>query len=397
MRRVRSNLLDAIDDMRLLVLSSHKSADATDSIRRRPFRLDKESATKPTRFDCTFTIESDVADEGESYSEAVYEFGFEFTNREICREWLHRTVRRERRSTQVLYERETIDGEVHLTFGVHLHGENLVTARLTRPNSLFLSAAAQNNHLQLTRIHECITTRWRCFLVGGPMPMPFAAASIADYPHIDQLNDLLRQADTGVTEIRLDEQDLDDSALSFQKDLAQFLVNHAPEGSDPTGIVEFMEGQGTKRLRLMHESAGGLEPLDYDSESRGTQTFLTLLLPALAVLATGGVLVIDELDSSLHPLLAQAFVSLFLQELGNPHGAQLIFSTHDVALLGSGLLDQDEIWMINKNAEGVTTLTPLTDYRLRSRIDVEKAYREGRVGGTPDIHGFFLRMAGERF
>ena len=162
-----------------------------------------------------------MADEGASEGGAVYDFGFEFTNRVICREWLHRTVRRERQSTQVLYERETIDGEVHLTFGVHLHGENQVTARLTRANSLFLSAAAQNNHLQLTRIHECITKRWHCILEAGPMPMPFAAASIADYPHLDQLNDLLRQADTGVMEIRLYEQDLDDRALTFQKDFAR--------------------------------------------------------------------------------------------------------------------------------------------------------------------------------
>ena len=386
----KSNVLDAIDDMRLIVEGSHKSADATDPLRRRPFKLDAESRVSPTRFDCTFVVGDGACDGSSADLDAVYDFGFEFTDREIQREWLHRTVRRERRSTQVLYERLTHEGEVDVKFGAHLRGENQVIARLTRANSLFLSAAAQNNHLQLQRIQEWITRRWTCILAEGPMPEPVAAFHLDDYPYLPQLSDLLRQADTGVVEVRLDDQSFDEPVLSFQQEFAEFIVDHAPEGTDTKAVVEFLEG-ANRRLRLMHNAGDRIESLDYDSESRGTRTFLSLLIPALQALSEGGLLIVDELDSSLHPDLAQAFVSLFLQRGANPRGAQLIFSTHDVALLGSGLLEQDEVWMTDKDVEGVTTLTPLTDYKLRGRVDIERVYRQGRVGGTPEIHGLFLR------
>ena len=387
----KSNVLDAIDDMRLFVAESHKSADATDTIRRRPFKLDASSAERPTRFECTFasgtwaTEDDDAVEAGE-----VYDYGFEFTDREVLHEWLHRTVRRERRSTQILFERRTYDGEVNVSFGQHLRGENQVIGRLTRANSLYLSAAAQNNHPLLARVHQLITTRWNCVLDSSPMPEPLAAYQLTDYPHLSQLGDLLQQADTGVVDIRFDEHASDDTDLAFQKDFAQFLVDHAPDGPETSSFVQFMEDLGRTKLRLMHESGERLVPLDYDSESRGTRTFLTLLVPALHALSNGGLLVVDELDSSLHPHLAEAFVSLFLERDFNPRGAQLVFSTHDVALLGSGLLDHDEIWMTNKDMRGVTTLTPLTDYKLRSRVDVERAYRNGRVGGTPDVHRLSL-------
>ena len=76
----------------------------------------------------------------------------------------------------------------------------------------------------------------------------------------------------------------------------------------------------------------------------------------------------------------------------NPYGAQLVFSTHDVALLGSGLINQDEVWMTDKSHEGVTYFTPLTEFKLRSRDDLEKAYRLGRFGGVPVDDNFFVEF-----
>ena len=119
-------------------------------------------------------------------------------------------------------------------------------------------------------------------------------------------------------------------------------------------------------------------------------TLVSLLIPALEALSRGSLLVVDELDTSLHPSLARAFVSLFTKEDSNPHGAQLVFSTHDVALLGSGLMNQDEIWMTNKSHEGESQFTPLTESKLRSRDDIEKAYRIGRLGGVPAGDDFFI-------
>ena len=114
--------------------------------------------------------------------------------------------------------------------------------------------------------------------------------------------------------------------------------------------------------------------------------FLKLLLPALDVLSSGGLLVVDELHSSLHPRLAKAFVSLFLDPESNQHGSQIVFSTHDVSLLAPGMLHQDEVWLVEKDLKGVSSLVPLTDFRTLD--NVERAYRGGRLGGTPYIDKF---------
>ena len=385
----KSNLLDAMDDLRLLVSDSHKGHDGTDRIRRFPFRLDNSSPREPTRFECSFTVELEPGDSSSSDA-SVYDLEVEFTESEICRERLRRSVRHERRSTHTLYARETRNGGVAVEFGAQLQGENQVTANLTRPNSLFLSAAAQNNHPQLTAIHAWFSRDWCCLLSKDLLAEHIAAEMIAGSGRREWLDSLLKQAEAGVGGVELDEREIDEGDIELARRIAGFIVEQSEDGSDPGVLAgEFVDAR-RRRVRLLHESETGLLPLDFGSESRGTKTFLTLVLPALEALSSGDLLVIDELDSSLHPQLAQAFVSLFLRPESNPHGAQLVFSTHDVALLGSGLLDRDEIWMVDKSPQGATSLTPLSDFRLRG--DVERAYRNGRLGGTPDLHTFLLDL-----
>ena len=125
-----------------------------------------------------------------------------------------------------------------------------------------------------------------------------------------------------------------------------------------------------KHLGFIHTTADGKSRSpSYDLESRSARIFLALLLPALEVLSEGSLLVIDGLDTSLHPDLSQAFLSLFHRKTSNPHGAQLLFSqllfsTHDVTLLDSDTLQPDEIWFMDKDPDGVSHLTPLTDFKL---------------------------------
>ena len=149
--------------MQRAVVSSHKDLDATSAIPRDPFRLDDESRTNPTRFECTFTVDGSSDDEFEN----VYEYGFEFTAKEFEREWLYQTVRKQRQSTQLLYERKTENGQVQVNVGGELRGENRLIEKITRPNSLFLSAAAQNNHPKLTKIYRYFAERWRVILWGA--------------------------------------------------------------------------------------------------------------------------------------------------------------------------------------------------------------------------------------
>ncbi len=382
----KSNLLDAMDDMRLLIAHSHKGRDATDRIPRSPFRLDSYSASKPTLFECSFTLEAG------SESVPVYDLEIEFTEHEICREHLRRTVRHERRSTHTLYTRQNEKGKPHIEFGSHLQGENKITANLTRPNSLFLSTAAQNNHPQLTGIHKWFSSNWRSLFSVGPVLEYEAAEAINDNQNRERLEVLLQQAEAGVCGIEISEREIDERSLELARDMAGLFTDHidGDNRTDPQELADELVDSTRKQFRLLHQAGSKPIPLDYRSESLGTKMFLTLVLPALDSLSTGGVLLIDELDSSLHPRLAEAFVSLFLRPESNPHGAQLIFSTHDVTLLGTGLLSQDAIWLVDKDLDGVSSILPLSDYKLRS--DFERAYRNGRVGGSPSLHQFFLDL-----
>ena len=348
----KSNLLDALSEFRRAVLGSHTQLGATDPIARTPFLLDPSAREKPTQFDCTFVLEgSTTARESQFADQSVYEYGFEYTDEEIQREWLSRTLRKKRRSTQLLFERETRNGRVRIDFGDHLQGENRTIANLTRPNSLFLSAAAQNNHPQLKQLYRFFTEQWQVYQSEEPTSESSIAERLQDFAHREQLLELIRQADVGT-------------------------------------IAGFSEREG---LRFVHRGAAGANAhIRYDLESKGTRRLVSLLIPALEALSRGALLVVDELDASLHPFMARAFVSLFSQAESNPRGAQLVFSTHDVTLLGRDFLLQDQIWLADKNSEGASIFTPLTDFRLRSRDNLERAYRHGRFGGVGMRDEFFL-------
>ena len=396
----KSNLIDAMSEMRQAVVESHKALGATDHLRRVPFRLDDTTDGKPTRFDCTFTVGQSGADrQRPEHPESVYEYGFEYTATEFCREWLYRIVRKERQSTRLIFERETRDGKVYVKVGSRLSGKNRTIMDLTRPNSLFLSAAAQNNHLLLTELYRHFEESWVILLEGRAMHETEIVDRLAGYGRLERLVELIRQADIGISGIDVKDGGDRDSMFGGLRDVVQMLSERFDDLDKGGSLKESLSGKMRfrKQLRFTHAtSEGGTRALGYDSESKGTRTLISLLIPALEALAQGSLLVIDELDTSLHPDLARAFVSLFSKEDSNPHGAQLVFSTHDVTLLGSGLIRQDEIWMTDKNREGASEFTPLTDFKLRSRDDVERAYRRGRFGGAPAADDFFIAFDDDR-
>ena len=394
----KSNLINAMGEMRQAVVQSHKALDAIDRIPRTPFRLDDASEVEPTRFDCTFTVGGRYAeDRGSDRPESVYEYGFEYTATEFRKEWLYRIVRKERQRTQVLFDRETRDRKVRVRTGSRLPGENRTIMNLTRPNSLFLSAAAQNNHPLLAELYRYFVESWVFVPEVETSDETSIADRLADYEHLGRLVELINQADVGISRIDVEDEKRGEDELGFFRDIMPVMVERFGGLAKDGSLEKYLLREMHKQLRFIHStSQGGARTLDYGSESKGTLKLISLLIPALEVLSRGSLLVIDELDTSLHPDLARAFVSLFHKEDSNPRGAQIVFSTHDVTLLGSGLIRQDEIWMVDKSRDGVSGFTPLTDFRLRSRDDLEKGYRHGRFGGVPAANYFLAAFDGDR-
>ena len=134
--------------------------------------------------------------------------------------------------------------------------------------------------------------------------------------------------------------------------------------------------------------------LDWHQESQGTQKII-MLLPLLwtAVRSPGDlILLVDELDNSLHTQLAKALIQGFLHTCTNRTRTQLIFTTHDLLLMDcNDLLRRDEIWITDKSIDGESTLIGLPEYRdIMHDEDIRKSYLEGRFGGTPQLDSFTL-------
>jgi AAA15 family ATPase/GTPase len=123
--------------------------------------------------------------------------------------------------------------------------------------------------------------------------------------------------------------------------------------------------------------------MDFEDESEGTQKLFALAGPLFEIIQRGQVLVIDELDRSLHELLVRQFVRLFQDPEINANGAQLIFTSHDSSLLEGGLLRRDQIWFAEKSNDLASYLVPLTDYSARKDEALDRGYRAGRFGAIP--------------
>ena len=134
----------------------------------------------------------------------------------------------------------------------------------------------------------------------------------------------------------------------------------------------------------------GNQEFDFNQmESAGTQKLFDMAGPIFATLYRGGVLMIDELDAKMHPLLTQELVALFNDPARNPRGAQLIFTTHDTNLLSAQLLRQDQIWFTEKDAQERTDLYNMAQMvlpdgtRPSHTTNMERNYIAGRYGAIP--------------
>jgi hypothetical protein len=122
---------------------------------------------------------------------------------------------------------------------------------------------------------------------------------------------------------------------------------------------------------------------DFQDESEGTQKLFALAGPIFEILKHGQVLIVDELDRSLHALLVRQLIEMFQNPDLNQKGAQLIFTTHDTSLLDGGLLRRDQIWFVEKDDAQASRLYPLSDFSPRKGEALERGYLAGRYGAVP--------------
>jgi AAA15 family ATPase/GTPase len=204
----------------------------------------------------------------------------------------------------------------------------------------------------------------------------FTADLIVKPTHHERILNLLRSADIGVADAQVKETEISIEEL---------------RQNVPPSVLARLEKDGlTKSQKLVEISlthkADGIDPvaLDFEEEeSAGTRRFFSLVGPWTDILDNGYTVFVDEIETSLHPILVKELLKLLLCSKNNPKGAQVVFTTHNPVLLDGALMRRDQIWFTEKSPAGATHLYPLTDYQPRKDEALAKGYLAGRYGAIP--------------
>ena len=359
----KTNFVNAISTMQNMVLWSQIGGAPGGGVPRREFQLDRRWSERPSCFDIDFVIDG-----------VRYHYGFEATDAEFTSEWLYEFPKAHRRK---MFERNRDEFE----FGRSLKGQNNIIKKLTRRNSLFLSAAAQNGHAQLSRFYKYFHDM--TFTSSTSIPGTEASEQFAMGGSDVRVIEFLKAINTGVIGFRRNEVGIPTEQQEIRSRL-EALITNAVGGKVKVNIEDSEDEEEIVEIELAHLGAGGeVVHLDLSRESAGTRRLMVILSQAFQALDRGLLIIVDELDASLHTYAGEAIVRLFCSPVANRKGAQLIATTHDTNLMMSGELRRDQLWFAEKDVEGATELFSLSDIRTRKGDNYELGYLQGRYGAVP--------------
>ena len=364
----KSNLLDGMAFFRHTILRSFVDGDTESGMAQRPFLLDDESRKQASTYIADFVLNG-----------VKHQYGFSITSERVVEEWLYQFPKQAR---QILFYRKAGE-ETEFFFGRNLKGKNREVEAITRSNTLFLSAAMKAGHVELLPI----ATYFKDFIQFRLSPGSEPAQMLGEIFKTDailknEITKYLGIADTGIIEIDVVENEFSASEMDFINE-----ISNTFEKFSDIDLKKIKSLEHGFNINLKHNSEdGNLRSLNFDDESLGTQYFISILVPMLDVLKKGKLLVLDEITTSLHTLLARKLVTLFMDTNINTKGAQLLFSTHDTNLLAPGLLRRDQVWFSEKSVNtSETVIYPLTDIKTKNTDNIERGYIQGRFGGIPFI------------
>ena len=365
----KSNLLKAFGFMAGFVRTSATKMTLGDAIRGADcFRLVKAQADQPCSFDIRLLLR-----------DVEYQYGFSVTKQRVHDEWLYITQKGAKSSNPLQRHLDPSTERTAWKLRGELKGANDIVEK-TRDNGLFLSRAAEMNVDSVKELFLWFKEHLHCLNFAKPPTdlMEETARRIGgDRAFRTRVESLVRDADFGISGIEA-------TVLLLKLPESGNRLADYIEGPSRLGRVFKFSVQTVHRLPDSEDTvAFSLE----DEESNGTQRFFGIIGPVLEALDHGSLLVVDELDCSMHPQLTHKLVEMFHSEEANPKGAQLVFATHDTNLMTPSLFRRDQIWLTEKTSSGGTSLFSLSDIesekRPRKEEPFEKHYLAGRYGGVP--------------
>ncbi len=359
----KSNFVRAIHLFRGIVNES-AMLQAGQTFNVQPFLLDPETAQQPIEFEITFLLD-----------QLRYQYGFTLTSQKILSEWLI-VYKSTRPATWFERNFNTDTGRYQYKFSNQLPGAKTVWSEATRENALFLSTAVQLNSEHLRQVFEFITKSLVVIENGSAPAFDYTLSLIAEN-NSENVREFLSAADISIYDIKIKKQQVIGGGMRLDT---------------KTGKVELVpvEPREISLPAFEHKTRSGSAVLDFVDESEGTRKLFALAGPIFEIIAKGQVLIVDELDRSLHALLVRQLIWIFQNPDLNRNGAQLIFTTHDTSLLDSELLRRDQIWFAEKDEYQASKLIPLSDFSPRKGEALERGYLSGRYGGVPILRALRL-------
>ncbi|MBT9096652.1 AAA family ATPase [Methylovulum psychrotolerans] len=353
----KSNLIKALNIVRKIVYREPSSQFNPFPVA--PFRFDPELADQPSCIELHFI-----------FAGLRYQFELGLTEQRIVHE---RLLMFPQGKETLLYERRHLSTGDHYTFGEQLEGGDdlhKLWQKATSPQVLFLAQAAANSSEKLKQLTPPLTWLQSGFLVidgkGLENLKHYSQQQVEKFPAFSEgLAAFLQEVDVPIANIRTDKINLSSASL----------------GLTDTKNIE-------RKTLLTHRTELGDIEFDFEDESEGTKNLIGFWsawdFHALAkrISPSVGALVVDELDTSLHP---EIVVSLVEKHINAASPAQLIFTTHSTHLMDAKLLRRDQFWLTERDANGATQLRSIHDFAGREGEDLEKRYYEGRYRSLPFI------------
>lgn len=281
-----------------------------------------------------------------------YTYGFSFNEKKITSEWLHKkNLTTNRRSTII----ERTNNNIIIGSSIRRECDKYKkqipkeTLALTFFSKLNLKTSVFKEVFKLIRGMVIVDTDFyeRHYVIEKLLP------KIIDEKK-EELVMFLNAIDTGITDISYD---MTDKKIEF------FTTHIGKDGNN--------------------------YQLNLYNESEGTIKSIIIFMFASSVIARNDVMVVDELNVKLHPLLLKFIVDLFK----NPKSkAQLIYTTHDTTLMDKRFFRRDQIWFVQKDEYGYSELTPLSNFKIRSDASFEKEYLSGEYGGIPFLKNYSINI-----
>jgi AAA15 family ATPase/GTPase len=368
----KSNILKAIKAINFLI---EKSMDFKHKQRipsYEPFKFDMQTKDKPIKLDVEFISVG---------SKVRYNYLIFFSEFAIEKESLYFYPQGVKAK---LYER--INNQV--SYGEYYKGAKKSIEDELLENQLFLSKASTS---KIDYLNEVFLYFTKYFFVSTihdteydkTIIRAFSEYMLDDNKLKSNILKLLKAGDTNITDFNIIKNDTtkfkfpDNISEEIQKDI----------------IERFKYDVKTEHLMFNKNELIGKESIPLEDESFGTKKLLSVGSLIISTLEDGGVLVVDELDKGLHPLLTKLLIKLFHSRTNNPHNAQLIFATHDSTLLDNDLFRRDQICFVDKEYEGGSVFYKLSDMKgIRKDIPIDRWYLSGRYKAIPVISDLTLEF-----